>query len=153
MNPCQSKGRPAIILMCKCLCDFIQEGHVFQIIYHSSAVWRPSDISNIEILRAAKTRNTALGITGLLVRDDMRFIQVLEGPRDALARVFDLICKDPRHHSIQLLHFEQTDRARFADWAMEYSDSASRPAPGQTADVQAYQEFFDHVSAQIRTAA
>lgn len=126
---------------------------VFQIIYHSNAVWRPSDISNIEILRAAQRRNTELGVSGLLMRSEMRFIQTLEGPRDALSNVFDLICRDPRHHSIQLVHFGHTDRVRFADWAMQYSDDAEHAAPSPTASVEDYQVYFDVMNARLRSAA
>lgn len=126
---------------------------MFQIIYHSNAVWRPSDISNIEILRAAQKRNAELGITGLLLRDEMRFIQAFEGSQEAVSELFDLICRDPRHHNVQLVHFVQTDRRQFADWAMQYSDNAGHPAPSSTASADAYRSYFDVVSARLRSAA
>jgi hypothetical protein len=70
------------------------------------------------ILAKSRTRNPGLGITGILCHSGDSFIQVLEGGRDVVNRLFLKIAIDPRHDDVQLLHFEEITERRFAGWTM-----------------------------------
>jgi hypothetical protein len=75
-----------------------------------------------QLLRGAQMRNMNLDITGLLLQVDNRFIQYLEGPREAVAPLLRRIQHDPRHHRFELL-FEGPVAVRlFQDWSMAFSD-------------------------------
>ncbi len=70
------------------------------------------------IIQTAEARNGALGITGLLVFTGTHFMQLLEGPKDAVEAVFDMICQDPRHSAIARLIAEPTETRSCPNWSM-----------------------------------
>ena len=49
------------------------------------------------LLESARRRNIQEGITGVLLYADGSFMQYLEGPADALMRVYAIIKTDPLH--------------------------------------------------------
>lgn len=78
------------------------------------------------LLEHSRDRNAADDITGLLIyryNEDFRrgnFLQVLEGPEDALADVWNRISSDPRHHTIIVLEEGESDARAFGDWSMGF---------------------------------
>jgi hypothetical protein len=73
-----------------------------------------------KIIAAAKHHNPQSGITGLLVFGSGIFFQWLEGPRDNVTRLFEIIAADPRHTHVVLLTQEDDFRERlFPNWDME----------------------------------
>lgn len=71
-----------------------------------------------EILDQSRRNNPARGITGLLCFTNHVFVQVLEGAREQVSALFTAIAKDPRHHGVQILAFEEINERRFASWTM-----------------------------------
>jgi hypothetical protein len=45
-------------------------------------------------------------------------MQVLEGGRGAVNRIYNRIASDPRHSDVELLSYEEIDERRFAGWSM-----------------------------------
>lgn len=87
-----------------------------------------------ELLRRARDANAQHDITGMLLYKDGSFIQAIEGPPDAIGRLYDNICADQTHHlMIKLIDDPISERA-FADWSMGFQNlSAGQPAePGFT---------------------
>ena len=71
------------------------------------------------IVRQSKAHNPELGITGVLCCTETGlFVQVLEGGRAAVNRLYNTIVKDPRHEDVQLLAYEETTERRFTGWSM-----------------------------------
>jgi hypothetical protein len=70
------------------------------------------------IMRQSKAENPKLGITGLLCFSGGIFIQVLEGGRGAVNRLYNRVAADTRHHDVVLLNYEEIGERRFAGWAM-----------------------------------
>jgi hypothetical protein len=71
------------------------------------------------IVRQSKAHNPAEGITGVLCCTGKGlFVQVLEGGRAAVNRLYNHIVADPRHHDVQLLAYEETTERRFTGWSM-----------------------------------
>lgn len=72
------------------------------------------------ILRQCKENNPALGITGLLCHCSSSgiFMQVLEGGRSAVNRLYLKIAADPRHTDVELMDYAEINERRFAGWAM-----------------------------------
>ena len=72
------------------------------------------------ILAAARARNAALGITGVLYYDGAYFLQVLEGPQAGLAEVFASILADDRHGDVRIVERGPVARRGFAGWDMAW---------------------------------
>ncbi len=70
------------------------------------------------ILAQSRAHNPALGITGILCQSGDIFMQVLEGGRDAVNRLYNQIVRDDRHRDVVVLHYEEVAERRFAGWTM-----------------------------------
>ena len=70
------------------------------------------------ILRQSRSANPAHGITGVLCYSEGIFLQVLEGGRGAVNRLYNRIVADPRHQGCELMLYEEITERRFAGWAM-----------------------------------
>ena len=71
------------------------------------------------IVKHSKIANAKVGITGVLCCcSEGTFLQVLEGGRNAVSRLYNRITADPRHTEVVLLGYEEIAERRFAGWAM-----------------------------------
>jgi hypothetical protein len=70
------------------------------------------------ILKRSREHNPQHGITGLLCHGAGVCMQVLEGGRDQVNTLYNAIARDPRHHAVTLLHYEEITERRFAGWTM-----------------------------------
>jgi hypothetical protein len=91
---------------------------IYRLLYVSTAGADLGDKDLEGIHRAAQTNNAANGLTGLLVFTGTQFMQLLEGPRDAVESTFAAICSDPRHHAVARLIAEPSRERSCPDWAM-----------------------------------
>jgi hypothetical protein len=69
----------------------------------------------------AQERNRLEGLTGLAYYDNGRFFQWLEGPADAVSRVWESVRRDPRHTDIEGLSVLSTPARIFSAWDMKLS--------------------------------
>ena len=96
------------------------------IVYVSQAAKAFSTDALSDLLTHSRERNTADGITGLLVyryNTDFKrgnFLQVLEGAGDALDDVWRRISGDPRHHTVIVLDEGESKTRMFGDWSMGF---------------------------------
>ena len=74
----------------------------------------------VAILKKSKANNPKLGLSGVLCAcfDSRVFMQVLEGGRTAVNRLYNRIAIDPRHSDVELLSYEEIAERRFAGWSM-----------------------------------
>jgi hypothetical protein len=72
------------------------------------------------ILESAKANNPALGITGVLCQGQGLFIQILEGERSAVNRLYNTISKDNRHQDIELIAIDEIKERKFPHWSMAH---------------------------------
>ena len=93
---------------------------IFHVIYVSTATEPLSSGQLQDLIHVSRQRNSSLGLTGLLLYADKRFMQVLEGPEPAVREVFESIQKDSRHKNIDTLRFEMKDVRHFPDWRMGF---------------------------------
>jgi hypothetical protein len=70
------------------------------------------------ILHSSHEHNPALGITGVLCHGRETYMQVLEGGRPAVNQLYNKLVRDPRHHDISLLHYQEVSERKFAGWTM-----------------------------------
>lgn len=76
----------------------------------------------INILNSCKKNNPKRNITGILLHADKRFIQYLEGSKEDVEELYQLIEKDRRHTSISKRNFELIDKRVFPSWEMGYKN-------------------------------
>ncbi|WP_260855634.1 BLUF domain-containing protein [Curtobacterium sp. 9128] len=99
------------------------------LVYMSSAVDRFDDDELEAVLAYARDRNSADGLSGLLVHRSGRFMQLLEGPYDAVMATYRRILEDDRHGDVSLLVEESIHTRRFPDWTMAFDRSADTDLP------------------------
>ncbi|MBA4761425.1 BLUF domain-containing protein [Sphingomonas sp.] len=92
---------------------------MLQIMYISSAAHcAPIDVA--QILTVSRRNNARDGVTGFLYADGRRFLQVLEGPAEAVERAFVRIGADPRHRAVVTLSRREIEAREFGEWAMAH---------------------------------
>ena len=70
------------------------------------------------ILKKSTHNNPAVGVTGVLCFSGEIFLQVLEGGRGQVSKLYNRIAQDPRHQEVVLLSYDEIDERSFAGWAM-----------------------------------
>jgi len=91
-----------------------------QLLYTSVSTGCLGETELADMLGHCNARNAERGITGLLLHDGRRFVQVLEGEPPSVDALYSKIIKDPRHHLISLLFERNIADRSFAQWAMGY---------------------------------
>lgn len=92
-----------------------------RLIYHSRMAVEPGAAvrGTVDaIVGEAAKRNADLGVTGALLSCNGRFLQVLEGDKDAVRQVYGAILLDPRHTDVRLLDSRTIVTRQFADWSL-----------------------------------
>jgi hypothetical protein len=99
-----------------------------RLIYQSVCTRNPIDNHDLrDLVQRSTEQNKAAGINGLLLLSGNRFLQVLEGPSDAVNALFGRIIRDRRHREVQLLTYEPMGDAYFDDWNMYLVDLFDLP--------------------------
>lgn len=96
-------------------------GPLFQLVYTS--IYRAgrvdSELSALRsILSVSRRNNQAAGVTGFLIFDRDSFLQVLEGPREALDATMARIAQDDRHRDVSVLDTRPIGQRSFNAWTM-----------------------------------
>lgn len=94
------------------------------------------------MLIAARKKNIAMHITGILIFDGTHFFQVLEGPEQSLTALLSHIRDDPRHREITTLLRDYAPFRRFSSSGMDFFDVRGR-THGKTID-ELYSTVADH---------
>ncbi|TVQ80005.1 MAG: BLUF domain-containing protein [Bradymonadales bacterium] len=97
----------------------------FWILYTSLAKSDLSEADLKSILEEARSTNQKLEITGILLKRNGYFIQLLEGPVSHVKKVYAKIIADKRHSNIQLLLESAAPQRIFPGWHMGFVDAAN----------------------------
>jgi Sensors of blue-light using FAD len=89
-----------------------------RLIYASRAVPAIDQEELLAILKKSKANNPKSGVTGALCFSEGVFLQVLEGGRAAVNKLYNRIASDARHTDVVLLNYEEIEERRFAGWSM-----------------------------------
>lgn len=91
---------------------------LWQVVYESKAT-RPMSESDLRLLlEHARTKNERMGVTGLLLYAQERFLQVLEGPEPAVRSLYATIQEDSRHTDVETILTARPSERTFSDWEM-----------------------------------
>ena len=96
----------------------VKNENLKHVIYTSRPTFFDIEILD-NILNTSRTNNTKWDITGNLIFHSDLFLQLLEGPPDAIDSLYQNILLDNRHTDIFKLRDEITQRRLFASWTMK----------------------------------
>lgn len=94
----------------------------YELIYISKAVEGVTKDEINKIIEASRRSNREKGITGMLVCRKGEFIQILEGEKWDIIKLYEKISKDPRHKDVFLIYRGEIEKKEFTDWDMSYVD-------------------------------
>lgn len=90
-----------------------------RLVYESTATGSTGSMGNLAVILAESQRNNDRdGLTGALAAHRDRYIQVVEGPAQALDSLLRRLESDPRHRDITLLNREPISERLFSRWTM-----------------------------------
>ena len=111
---------------------------MLSIAYVSAAADPVTDDDVAAILSQSRANNERNGLTGALLYHGGRFIQILEGPDEAVHSRFAIISADPRHRIIQTVREKQINERQFPEWTMGF-----RPlADSSVKELNGFEDFF-----------
>ena len=73
-----------------------------------------------KIIAVSRRNNQKLGVTGALCYSPRGFIQIIEGPADAVNDLYCRIVRDSRHLQVTLLEYVSVPFREFESWSMAY---------------------------------
>lgn len=95
-----------------------QHGVQVRLLYVSRSAGPQTTTVTRAILEQAQVHNEAQGISGVLCQGQGFFIQILEGERSRINRLYLRIAADSRHKDVELLQYEEILQRRFDKWSM-----------------------------------
>jgi hypothetical protein len=104
----------------------------YHVLYRSHATVTFTEMQVQELLAKARLYNNTHQLTGLLLYDEGRFVQVLEGPESEVRALYARIQQDPRHAVVTVSEGPGPGR-RFGDWGMAFGRAAG-PAVARAFD-------------------
>lgn len=93
---------------------------IYQIVYISSAIKSLTAEEMEQLADTSCENNVQYAISGLLLYVGGNFLQVIEGPREEVERLFENIKDDPRHGNIIKLIATEAESRMFPDWSMAF---------------------------------
>ena len=98
-----------------------------QLIYTSKKTQSMPLIDIMSMVEKAAENNAKADISGQLIFRDGRFLQLLEGPVEAVNRLYYHIIKDARHADPVLIHYGLAYSRLYEKWGMKYLNAATIP--------------------------
>lgn len=91
-----------------------------ELIYFSSSIANLTQADFEFLLKGAQEKNQQQNISGVIYYSNGFFLQLIEGPRQNINRLFQSICHDARHFDISLVSFRTIEQKHFEQWSMQY---------------------------------
>src|SRR5262245_32085792 len=120
-----------------------------QILYVSAATSSIGKADLDAILEASRRNNARIDVTGMLLHIDSGFLQILEGPEQAVAGTYERIATDKRHAALRKLVDQPAAERLFAGWSMGFD----RPSPEQSGAFAVTREALEQAVAPERAQA
>ncbi len=103
-------------------------GVLARVVYRSRAVKSLSAPELHDLTHGSQRRNGRHGITGLMLYDNNRFFQWLEGPAANVDRLMASIHADQRHTDVEVLNKESAEMRTFGSWSMKLASPVAAAA-------------------------
>lgn len=93
---------------------------MYYLIYISSAIGQLDEEALNELQRRASTKNSEIGITGMLLYKGGNFMQMLEGNKEVVEALFLKISQDPLHKDVIKIMSGSIENRNFDKWSMGF---------------------------------
>lgn len=88
------------------------------LLYVSRPVGPVTTTVTTTILEKSQANNKKANITGILCQGSGLWLQVLEGERSQVNRLYSRIMADPKHQDIEILSMKEINQRQFGQWSM-----------------------------------
>ena len=105
------------------LSRYIVMNNFFTLVYLSNASSAFSEQELKNILTVSRPNNMGVGVSGVLIYCDGNILQVLEGSKEGVFKIYDKIKRDPRHTDLIVLQKREIPARNFEDWSMGFRSS------------------------------
>jgi putative heme degradation protein len=85
---------------------------------YANSIFSQEDLESL--LETSRKKNKTLDITGILFFVDDSFIQILEGPVQAVEELYATIKQDERHTDCKIIEKQNIELRYFQDWSMGF---------------------------------
>jgi hypothetical protein len=122
--------------------------NLFHLVYISSAKKGFGRAQLRMLLEQSREKNASLGVTGLLLHQEGKLLQVLEGPERAVRSLYETIQADTRHSGCTVLLEEEIPARQYPQWAMAFRDLGMSDLPAFAdlpADLSEAQQLLLHL--------
>ena len=124
-----------------------------RLVYGSTATGHTDNLLNMATILAESGRNNARdGLTGALAAHEGRFIQVIEGPGDAIDGLLRRLATDPRHKDVVIFGRDAAEQRLFGDWVMANARITPALKTGLDAMMNQQTPSPDHIVTLMREA-
>ncbi len=97
----------------------MSESSITQLLYRSeSLIGADSALQMSDILVEARPNNARHDITGVLTGVGGRFVQIVEGPAEAIENLLARLVRDDRHRGLTVLERRTRESRQFGEWDM-----------------------------------
>lgn len=113
--------------------------NMIQIAYVSSTRGSLTASGIADLLITSRQKNSARGITGILLYKGGNVLQVIEGDETQVLSLFLAIEKDPRHTGVIKIYQKSIAARDFPEWTMGFHDLDA----AQARQLEGFSEIFD----------
>lgn len=93
---------------------------MYHLVYSSVAINPFTESDLIKLLEQSRQYNKQVNITGMLLYAQDKFIQVLEGDKIVVNKLYSKIVVDPRHKKVTIVIEGESEERIFKDWSMGF---------------------------------
>ncbi|MBX9882966.1 MAG: BLUF domain-containing protein [Sphingomonas sp.] len=120
--------------------------------YKSVATAAPSNHDLDQMVAKARARNRSLQVTGMLLFENGRFLQTLEGPAKSMRALWSSIQRDNRHDHIEVLSEHIASARLFTNWDLLVDGRFDHLAPVRVAASSAPAAVEAHIARLVDLA-
>jgi hypothetical protein len=99
---------------------------MYHLVYTSVAGVLVSDADLIQLLEQSRNSNKKTEVTGILLYIQGKFIQVLEGEKTAVNKLYTKIAGDGRHKKVTIVIEGESKERMFKGWSMGFKKLGSQ---------------------------
>ncbi|MDT0641651.1 BLUF domain-containing protein [Zunongwangia sp. F363] len=92
-----------------------------------------------ELLLHSRKENNATGITGLLLYSDGNFLQVMEGEKEQIQKLYRKIKEDKRHHNLIRIFGREINKESFDGYDVDFVSEETKYKE------EILQGYLDHI--------
>lgn len=111
---------------------------LIQLIYISASTVSFSTEDLTTLLKKARSNNSKVDVSGMLIYHEGSFFQVLEGTEEEVFRIYNIIEDDPRHDDVRLLLKSVVEERSFENWSMGFV----KPDKKLFKQIEGFADFF-----------